>query len=107
MENVGINLLNAVKNELLPIIFEINNAHNYDLVASVDFSRYQVAVRIWVFGGAEKPNGETVINLELEEINGKIEVNKKYSCWCPKNIETYADLIPELKKCLAKDYAKV
>jgi hypothetical protein len=102
MGNVGINLLNAVKNELLPIVFEINNAHDYNLMASVDFSKFQVAVCVWVWSSAEKPYGETIICLELKEIDGKIEVNKGYSCWRPKSVETYADLISELKKYLTK-----
>jgi hypothetical protein len=54
-----------------------------------------------------KRGGKHVIISQLQEIDSKIEVDKEYVCHCPKRIKTYNDLISELKKCLAKDYAKV
>jgi hypothetical protein len=103
MGNVGINLINAVKNRLIPIVFKINNTHEFDIVASVEFSKYEVTVRVWK---STKRGGKFVINLDLKEIDDKIEVNKEYLCRHPKSVETYADLISELKKYLTKDYAK-
>jgi hypothetical protein len=47
MGNVGTNLINAVKNELIPIVFKINNTHEFCVVASVEVSQYEVTVRVW------------------------------------------------------------
>ena len=98
MGKVGIKLLNAVKNELLPIVFKINNKYRYDIVASVHVSIFEVRVIVWE--ASKKGNGEHVIYLNLVEINNEIVVDEKFAIRCPASIETYADLVSALKKYL-------
>jgi hypothetical protein len=100
----GTNLFNAAKNELLPIVFDINNKYEFDVVAIVEFSKFNVRVRVWE--RVEEKCGYTIY-VELEETGGKIVVNKKFSRMYLEDINTYADLVAALKKYLGNSHLNI
>jgi hypothetical protein len=94
---VGTNLFNAVQNELLPIIFEINSKFRYNVIASLDISKYRVKISVWEDTEGYE-NGRNSIYVHLIEINGEIVLDKDYeSCMCPQEMKTYTDLLLVVK----------
>jgi hypothetical protein len=100
---VGTNLFNAVQNELLPMVFEINSKYKYGVIAGIDFSKYRVKISVW-----EKPEGyeygRLSIYVHLIEINGEIVLDKDYeSSNHPREMKTYTDLLLAVKNYKFKE----